>query len=126
MDKCPQSNISVSAHKNSGCRVWWGPKMVKRPGVKFEFGCLPKRTNATRVKFDFGTLKPNRPQWVPIIGKSLKFEFGSLPTRTNAPSVKFDFGPLNTQRTQWAPKIFKSPELNFSLGDSPKGQIPPE
>jgi hypothetical protein len=118
----PRSRMFRSLHKRTnarvtfkfgprknGCRVWWGPKMVKTPGVKFEFVCLPKRTNASVVIFDFGTLIPKIPQWVPKIGKGLKFEFGSLPKRTNALRVKFDFRLLNTERPQWAPKIVKSP-----------------
>jgi hypothetical protein len=31
--------------------------MGKSPGVKFEFGGLPKRTNFPRVKFEFGPIK---------------------------------------------------------------------
>jgi hypothetical protein len=32
--------------------------MGYRPAVKFEFGRLPKRKNAPRVKFDFEPLNP--------------------------------------------------------------------
>jgi hypothetical protein len=31
--------------------------MGKSPGVKFEFGRLPKRTNFPRVQFEFGPIK---------------------------------------------------------------------
>jgi hypothetical protein len=36
--------------------------MDKSPGVKFEFGRLPKRKNAPRLKFDFEPLNPKKPQ----------------------------------------------------------------
>jgi hypothetical protein len=57
----------------------WAAKMGKKPGVKFEFGRLPKRKNAPRVIFDFEPLNPKRPQWAPKMGKSpgVKFEFGA-------------------------------------------------
>jgi hypothetical protein len=31
--------------------------MGKSPGVKFEFGRLPKRTNSPRLKFEFRPIK---------------------------------------------------------------------
>jgi hypothetical protein len=43
-----------------------------------------------RVKFDFDSLNPERPQWAPKWAKvsGVKFEFGNLPKRTNFPRVK--------------------------------------
>jgi hypothetical protein len=41
--------------------------MGKSPGVIFEFGRLPKRKNALRVKFDFEPLNPKRPpKWAKV------------------------------------------------------------
>jgi hypothetical protein len=40
------------------------------PAVKFEFGSLPKRENAPRVKFDFEPLNPKKPQWAPKWAKA--------------------------------------------------------
>jgi hypothetical protein len=52
--------------------------MGKSPGVKFEFGRLPKKDKFPRVKFYFLPLNPKRPQWASKMGKSpkVKFEFG--------------------------------------------------
>jgi hypothetical protein len=52
--------------------------MGKRPAVIFEFGIIPKRKNAPKVKFDFQPLNPKRSQWTHIMGKNheVKFEFG--------------------------------------------------
>jgi hypothetical protein len=43
-----------------------------------EFGRLPKRKNATRVKFDFEPVNLKKPQWASKMGKiqEEKFEFG--------------------------------------------------
>jgi hypothetical protein len=35
----------------------WAPKWAKAPGLKFEFGRFPKRTNSPIVKFEFGPIK---------------------------------------------------------------------
>jgi hypothetical protein len=47
---------------------------AKAPGVKFEFGSLPKRTNFPRVKFEFGPIKivvgGLVGWWAPKMGKS--------------------------------------------------------
>jgi hypothetical protein len=53
--------------------------MDKSPGVKFEFGGLPKRKNAPRVKFYFESLNPKKPQWAPKWAKApgIRFEFGA-------------------------------------------------
>jgi hypothetical protein len=61
--------------------------MGKSPGVKFEFARLPKKKNALSVTFDFGPLKPKRPQWAPKMNKSpaVKLEFGRLPKRKMPP-----------------------------------------
>jgi hypothetical protein len=88
--------------------------MGKSPGVKFEFGILPKSTNAPRVKFDFGPLNPKRFQWAPKMGKApgVKFEFGRLPKRTNSPRVKFEFGPIKIVVAEFGgpQKLAKAPE----------------
>jgi hypothetical protein len=95
-------------------RAHWG--ILGFRGVKnfgeFEFGSLPKRTNAPRVKFDFGPIKMvvvgfGVPQkWATAPG--VKFEFGNLPKRTNASRVKFVFGSL--------PKRTNAPRIKFDFG----------
>jgi hypothetical protein len=96
-------------------------KWAKAPGVKFEFGSLPKMTNAPRVKFYFGPLNPKRPQWVPKVGKTPQSNIWvwETPQKDKFPQSKI-WGWANKDCgcwVWWASKIGKSPRVKFEFGD---------
>jgi hypothetical protein len=54
-DKCPRVKFNFGPLNPK--RPQWDPEFGQSPGIKFEFGRLPKRTNSPRVQFEFGPIK---------------------------------------------------------------------
>jgi hypothetical protein len=93
---------------------WWllvlgGRKWAKAPGVNFEFGTLPKRTNSPRVKFVFGPLKHKKPSGPLKRGKAPEYHFslGDSPKEKISSKSKFCVWAHNNGGfwVWWAPKM---------------------